>query len=71
MKNRERYILRQNEYDLLVKIQAVMAGCVLEALTGKDYPCPDDKVCMLSTCMECIQKWLNEESETNDSKRTR
>lgn len=63
MTNRERYILRVNEYDMLVKIQAVMAGCVIEALTAKEYTCPDDKCCMLSTCMECIQKWLNEESE--------
>lgn len=63
MTNRERYILRVNEYDMLVKIQAVMAGCVIEALTGKDYPCPDDKVCMFDTCKECIQKFLNEESE--------
>lgn len=62
MTNRERYILRVNEYDMLVKIQAVMAGCVIEALTAKEYKCPDDKVCMLSTCEECIQKFLNEES---------
>lgn len=63
MKNRDKYILKVNEYDLLIRIQAVMAGCVLEALTGKDYPCPDDKCCMLSTCKACIQKWLNEEEQ--------
>ncbi len=65
MKNRERYILNVNEYDMLVKIQAVMAGCVIEALTGKDYPCPDD----LCTCKECIQKWLNEEDKNNGNVR--
>lgn len=64
MKNRDRYITGRNEYDLLVNIQAVMAGCVLEALTGKDYPCPDDGCCMLSTCKECIRKWLDEDSAT-------
>lgn len=69
MKNRERYILNVNEYDMLAKIQAVMAGCVIEALSGEDYPCPDDHVCMLSTCKECIQKWLNEEENNNGNVR--
>lgn len=67
MKNRDKYILQQNEYDMLVQIQVAIASqpylCVIEALTGKDYPCPDDKVCMLDTCEECIQNWLNEEAE--------
>lgn len=61
MTNRERYILNIKEYDLLVKIQACMCGCVLEALTGKDYPCPDDKCCLLSTCQACIHAWLDKE----------
>ena len=64
MTNRGKYILQRNEYDMLVQIQAAIASqpylCVIEALTGKDYPCPDDKVCMLDTCEECIQRWLNE-----------
>lgn len=65
MTNREKYILKRNECDMLVQIQAAIASqpylCVIETLTGKDYPCPDDKVCMLDTCEECIQKWLNDE----------
>ena len=62
MKNRDHYILKVNEYDLLVKIQATMLShncCVIDALTGISSPC--DKCCMLSTCESCIQKWLNEE----------
>jgi len=74
MKNRE-HLLRQNEYDLLIGLQAAISSglcqCVIEALTAKEYKCPDDKVCMLSTCEACIQEWLNKESERNDSKRTR
>lgn len=74
MKNRER-LLRQNEYDLLIGLQAAIGSglcqCVIEALTAKEYTCPDDKVCMLSTCEKCIQEWLNKESERNDSERTR
>lgn len=64
MRNRDRYILKMNEYDLLMKIQATTLTyncCVIEALTGKPH-CTDDKACILSTCETCIQKWLNEES---------
>lgn len=60
MTNREHYILNANEYDMLIRIQACMVGCVLEALTGKDYPCPDDS-CALETCKKCIQQWLNQQ----------
>jgi hypothetical protein len=66
MKNRDKYINKVNECDMLVKIQEAIASqpylCVIEALTGKDYPCPDDKVCMLSTCEACIQAWLNKDA---------
>lgn len=67
MKNRDKYILQRNEHDMLVQVQATIASqpylCVIEALTGNNYPCPDDKVCMLDTCEECIQNWLNEETK--------
>lgn len=66
MKNRDKYILKKSEYDMLCDMQAAFGSglcqCVIEALTGKDYPCPDDKVCMFDTCKECIQRWLNAES---------
>ena len=66
MKNRDRYILKVNECDLLCNLQAAFCSglcqCVIEALTGKQYPCPDDKICMLDTCRECIQRWLNEQN---------
>lgn len=66
MKNRDRYILKVNEYDLLCILQVAFGGgrcqCVIEALMGKDYPCPDDKCCTLETCKVCIQEWLNMEA---------
>ena len=66
MKNRDKYIIKVNEFDLCCNLQAAFGSglcqCVIEALTGKDYHCPDDKVCMLDTCKECIQKWLNAET---------
>lgn len=61
MTNRERYILKISEYDMLVKIQAnIIDGscyCVIDALTGGTYPCKD------INCQECIQKWLNKEED--------
>ena len=66
MKNRDKYIIKVNEFDLCCNLQAAFGSglcqCVIEALTGKEYPCPDDKVCMLDTCKECIQRWLNAET---------
>lgn len=65
MKNRDKYILKVNEYDMLCSLQAAIGSglcfCVIEALIAKDYPCDDDHQCMLDTCKECIQKWLNKE----------
>lgn len=65
MKNRDRYILKVNEYDMLVKMQENIfysgCYCIIDALTGGVYPCKNDKMCMPDTCKECIQKWLNEE----------
>ena len=66
MKNRDKYILKVNEADMLIKMQATIGSgycqCVIDALIGKKYPCPDDKVCTLDTCKECIQKFLNAET---------
>lgn len=66
MKNRDRYILQKNEYDLLIEMQKnIIDGgccCIIDALTGSTYPCENDKVCMLDTCRECIQRWLNAET---------
>ncbi len=60
MTNRDKYILKRNECDMLVKIQEYLGNdgqyCVIDALTGSARSCQYD------TCEECIQKWLNEES---------
>ena len=72
MKNRDRYITKVCEYDMLVKLNKAIqndVACVIEALTGKYQKYKlDDKVycrCFNITngrqCEECIQKWLNEE----------
>ena len=62
MKNRDRYLLHRNEYDVLCAIQAAIAsgicGCVIEAVTGKEYDC---KGKTHEDCNFCIQLWLNSE----------
>ena len=71
MTNRERYILRQNEYDLLLTMQSNIvrngSTCVLDMLTDSMIPCPKE-MCgkvgsrsVIAVCSECIQRWLNEE----------
>ena len=63
MKNRDRYINRVSEYDVLCKIQATMLTyncCVIAALSGES--CPHDKCCTLDTCRECLADWLNREA---------
>lgn len=62
MKNRDRYIIKQNEADMLYRIQAAMStglcSCIIEAIEGKDRECKGKK---LEDCWLCIRLWLNEE----------
>lgn len=72
MKNRDKYILKVNECDMLLRLQYnLMHGCgncILDSLTGKRIQCPEKMrnrvghLSRLEVCSECIQKWLNEES---------
>lgn len=61
MKNRERYILRVNEYDLMMRINENIKKrpytCPIYAVSGLlDRCCADYK----NNCSECVQHWLNE-----------
>ncbi len=71
MKNRDRYILKVNEYDMLMKIQCGIYtrrnACTIDLISGNFHMCPDemkgkyeidDK---LAVCSKCIQDFLNEE----------
>ena len=68
MKNRDRYILKRNEYDMLSAVQlALLHGerCVISALMAQDYSCPkyvNDNEDPYERCCQCIQEWLNEEN---------
>ena len=75
MKNRDRYVLKVNEYDMLLRIHTSLYdnyNCVIEMLEG-DYKYfkeedGDLERCRTSeerkdkiSCDECIQAWLNKE----------
>lgn len=62
MKNRERYILQANEYDLLIRMQKGLSRCdsfcILDLITDKYHHCPKN-----ANCNDCIQNWLNAEED--------
>ena len=62
LKNRDRYILKRNEYDILVAMNKrlvydspIATCCVLDSIQGRTE-------CLAETCEQCIQDWLNEEA---------
>ena len=64
--NRERYILKQNEYDLMMTIADNADDRCPMIVVGARQPdkcIPDEKYDYRVNCAECIQRWLNEESE--------
>lgn len=71
MTNRDRYILKVNEYDMLINMQTRLikgCRCVLDVITGTTVLCPIEahgkvgEQSRLAVCSKCIQAWLNEES---------
>ena len=74
--NRERYILKRNEYDLMMEISKNIKGggtfCAIRAVSGKGKKrhclttnVKNGHICrgLYRDCPACIQQWLNEESE--------
>ena len=64
MKNRDKYIHKTNEYDMLISIQTALNHgecCVLDALTRTTNICfyNSDKQ---KDCETCIRSWLNEDN---------
>lgn len=72
MTNRDRYILKRNEFDMLLQFQHNIMDCgctcVLDGLTGEAHNCPYEmhftygEQARLDLCGKCIQDFLNEES---------
>ena len=71
MTNREKYITKRNEYDLMMtiaeNIQGIGTFCPITAIGGKRPPCkckPDTQSSlMMRDCETCVQEFLNEEAE--------
>lgn len=71
MKNRTKYIIQRNEYDLLVTMQHNLFDngyiCAIDVITGEINNCPAEmkgkvgRESKLEVCKKCIQKWLNTE----------
>lgn len=68
MTNRERYITKRNEYDLMKAIEKNLPPdmCVIEVISG-EHPDLKHGLCWYggwdSKCDDCIQKFLNEEAD--------
>lgn len=60
MTNRERYITKRDEYDLMMTIQKT--GCPIWIVMGETPPCWDNCVEDEDRCGICVQRWLNEEA---------
>mgnify|MGYP006864460440 CR=1 FL=1 len=69
MTNREKYITKRNEYDLMMtiaeNIQGIGTFCPIKAIGGKRPPCKHDtqSFLMMRDCKTCVQKFLNEEAK--------
>jgi len=67
MTNREKYIVKRNEYDLMMTICKNIAinACPIKIVTG-EHPDPKHGLCWYGgwsgKCDECIQRFLNEEA---------
>ena len=67
MKNRDRYILKVNELDLMMKVKDNLAycdECPIYAIAGQQSFRQRVERCntYCKQCQECCQDWLNEES---------
>lgn len=72
MRNREKYILKCDEYDLMMGIKRRLESkwqyCPISILGAERPPCktipdPDYKYKSKLDCESCVQKWLNEEAK--------
>ncbi|WP_294471498.1 hypothetical protein [uncultured Ruminococcus sp.] len=65
MTNREKYITKRNEYDLMITIyEAKNFWCPIQIVGGKKPKCLRRRNASgypYSDCRNCIQEWLNEE----------
>ena len=64
MTNREKYITKRDEYDLMIQIWRRSLGqCPIEVVGAEKPKCVPDTDYIHSDCQTCIQNWLNEEAD--------
>lgn len=71
MTNREKYITKRDEYDLMMaiakNIQGIGTFCPITAVGGKRPPCKckhdTQSSLMMRDCETCVQIFLNKEAE--------
>lgn len=67
MTNREKYITKRDEYDLMMtiaeNIQGIGTFCPIKAIGGKRPPCKHvtQSSLMMRDCETCVQEFLNKE----------
>ena len=61
MTNREKYIIKRDEYDLMMAIAEAQPCCPINVIGGDWIECENELP--FGNCKECIQKWLNDESK--------
>ncbi len=63
MKNRDKYILKKCEYDLLMDIEAATHQCPIATIGGIEFKKRFARCYKFrkTGCNECVQAWLNEE----------
>lgn len=65
MTNRERYITKRDEYDLMMTIhERSPFNCPIDLVGGipPSTDCREINLQQFKTCSDCIQRWLNEEA---------
>lgn len=67
MTNRERYILKRNEYDLMLCIEENTGICPIRAVAGISRQEKILRCCRYvhDNCEVCSADWLNEEENMN------
>ena len=65
MKNRDRYLNKKNEYDVLIEIEKSTHQCPIATIGGFEFRKRFAR-CLAyckKGCKECVQNWLNEEAK--------
>lgn len=63
MRNREKFITKRNEYDLMMTIMRRGDACPIKLVGAKKPDCITTGSGVYTRCDKCIERWLNEEAK--------